>query len=86
MSECSHKDEMASALRADFARLRARGVATTLAPRAEALGQTGGADDPAGPRSPDPEALTPDPVVAGAEAREAASPGSGWLARVRHRG
>jgi len=32
MKEQSHKDEMASVLKADFDRLRARGVATTLAP------------------------------------------------------
>ena len=33
MKEQSHKDEMSAALRADFRRLRDRGVAATLAPR-----------------------------------------------------
>jgi hypothetical protein len=36
MRDQSHKDEMSSLLKADFARLRARGIATTLAqPTAE---------------------------------------------------
>ena len=35
MREQSHKDEMSSLLQADFARLRARGIATTLAPAAD---------------------------------------------------
>lgn len=34
MNEQSHKDEMAAALRGDFARLRARGVEPTLVPEA----------------------------------------------------
>ena len=33
MKEQSHKDEMSAAIRGDFRRLRARGVAATLAPR-----------------------------------------------------
>jgi hypothetical protein len=33
VKEQSHKDEMSAALRGDFARLRDRGVAATLAPR-----------------------------------------------------
>jgi hypothetical protein len=33
VNEQSHKDEMSAALRGDFARLRDRGVAATLAPR-----------------------------------------------------
>jgi hypothetical protein len=32
MEEQSHKHEMSAAVRADFARLRARGVVTTIAP------------------------------------------------------
>lgn len=35
MKEQSHKDEMSAAIRGDFQRLRDRGVAATLAPRAE---------------------------------------------------
>ncbi len=35
MKEQSHKDEMSAALRGDFARLRERGVSTTLAPPEE---------------------------------------------------
>ncbi len=33
MKEQSHKNEMSAAIRGDFQRLRARGVAATLAPR-----------------------------------------------------
>lgn len=52
MKEQSHKDEMASALRGDFARLRSRGVATTLAPPAEAVAPEPEPDEVALPVEP----------------------------------
>ena len=51
MKEQSHKDEMSAALRGDFARLRDRGVAVTLAPPA--------ADSTAA--APEPMAAAPAP-------------------------
>lgn len=59
MREQSHKDEMARALRGDFARLRARGVATTLEPTRSAREEFSPArvdaptGEPAEPRSGD---------------------------------
>ena len=55
MKEQSHKDEMSAAIRGDFRRLRERGVAATLAPRAD--GRRNQADVPA---EPEATALEPD--------------------------
>lgn len=80
MKEQSHKEEMASLLKADFERLRARGVATTLAP-----GQGVGAE-----REPEPAAavaltpeLAPPPAPEGVRSTsgEPAAAG-GWLRRL----
>jgi hypothetical protein len=51
VKEQSHKDEMSAALRGDFARLRDRGVAATLAPR-EAESAQPAAVAPAEPEAP----------------------------------
>lgn len=59
MKEQSHKEEMASALRGDFARLRSRGVATTLSPPAETTAPPGELDAPASALQP----LPPEPVA-----------------------
>jgi len=75
MKEQSHKAEMSSLLRADFERLRARGVATTLASPVEV--------EPA-------EETTAPPCVAlgeraaGLEPGQAAKTGAsgGWLRRL----
>jgi hypothetical protein len=45
MKEQSHKEEMAAAIRGDFQRLRERGVASELAPRASTESETGSASD-----------------------------------------
>ena len=59
MKEQSHKDEMSAALRGDFARLRDRGVAATLAPRV--------------PEALQPAAAEPaDPVVSAEQAESEA--------------
>jgi len=65
----SHKDEMASALQADFARLRARGIETTLAP-----------PEPLAASEP---VVAAEPVVEAGP--EVASPRAGWLGRLRGR-
>lgn len=77
MREQSHKDEMASALQADFARLRARGIETTLAPQ-----QPSAASEPLGTAEPTVVAAAP---IVPAVTPETASPRSGWLARLRGR-
>jgi hypothetical protein len=64
---------MASALHADFARLRARGIETTLAPLE--LRATSEPLLPTVAAAPVPPGVTP----------EATSPRSGWLARLRGR-
>jgi hypothetical protein len=67
MRDQSHKDEMSSLLKADFARLRARGIATTLAqPAAEASA---------------PEPLVEPPAELPEPAQESA-PADGWLKRL----
>jgi hypothetical protein len=58
VKEQSHKDEMSAALRGDFARLRGRGVAATLAPRV--------------PEAPQPAAAEPDETAETAEPDETA--------------
>lgn len=73
MREQSHKDEMASALHADFARLRARGIETTLAPH-----------QPPPSASEPPVVVAVAPVVP-ALTPGVASSRSGWLARLRGR-
>lgn len=96
MREQSHKDEMATALRGDFARLRARGVASTLAPDdAPALEIV--AEPPTAPETM-PEPLEPardpalaapatarSPVVEQAAQTPAAPARGGWFARLRGR-
>jgi hypothetical protein len=52
VKEQSHKDEMSAALRGDFARLRDRGVAPTLAPREGERTQPA-AIDPSDPEPPE---------------------------------
>jgi hypothetical protein len=52
VKEQSHKDEMSAALRGDFARLRGRGVAATLAPRVPEVPQPAAAE-PAETAEPD---------------------------------
>ena len=56
MKEQSHKDEMSAAVRGDFARLRDRGVAATLAP--PAADSTTAAPEPM-PAAPVPPELEP---------------------------
>lgn len=72
MREQSHKDEMASALHADFARLRARGIETTLAPH----------QPPPSVSEPPVVAAVP---IGPAVTPEVASSRPGWLARLRGR-
>ena len=63
MKEQSHKAEMATALRGDFARLRARGVATTLpTPPVELVGEAPPRPAPT-PAAPTPEAIAPRAVA-----------------------
>ncbi|MFN8225028.1 MAG: hypothetical protein U0R50_17485 [Gaiellales bacterium] len=93
MKEQSHKEEMASLLRADFARLRARGVATTLAPGSTALVEPEAEAAPApAPESPvevapapesaesvasEPASTPAEPVAEGSAKRQ-----GGWLRRL----
>ncbi len=77
MREQSHKDQMASALQADFARLRARGIETTLAPQEPAA-----ASEPLGTAEPPTVAAAP---IVPAVTPERASSRPGWLARLRGR-
>jgi hypothetical protein len=67
MRDQSHKEEMSSLLQADFARLRARGIATTLAPAAD--------------QAPEPEAPVTPPVKPPAPVREPL-PADSWLKRL----
>lgn len=82
MREQSHKDEMARALRGDFARLRARGVATTLEPAAlpPPVHTQPGIVEP----EPEPPAavLTTTSATAPAGASEPSAAPASWLARV----
>ena len=57
MKEQSHKQDMSAAVRGDFARLRARGVSTTIAPGGEPeQDRAGEATSPvAEPELPEPE-------------------------------
>ena len=68
MKDQSHKDEMSKALRGDFARLRGRGVSTTLAPDDEP------AHDVVDATMTDPEEALPD--------EDDAAPAPGWLDRL----
>lgn len=69
MRDQSHKEEMSSLLQADFARLRARGIATTLAPAAD--------------QAPEPEAPATAPAEPAASVREPL-PADSWLKRLLH--
>lgn len=82
MGEQSHKSEMAAALRGDFARLRARGVATTLEPAVVA--PTPMTDDPATspPEPPSPTAGRVSSENGGAEIELDAPPAGFWRRRV----
>ncbi len=62
MKEQSHKDEMSAALRGDFARLRDRGVAATLAPREDESLQPA-AVEPTQPEAPATEEEAEEPVA-----------------------
>jgi hypothetical protein len=78
VKEQSHKDEMSAALRGDFARLRDRGVAPTLAPR-EAETPQPAAIDPSDPEPP--EAMSPPPAGPQPEAEEPVTE-PGFFARM----
>jgi hypothetical protein len=67
MRDQSHKDEMSSLLKADFARLRARGIATKLA-------------QPASETST-PEPLA-EPSIEPPERTQESAPADGWLKRL----
>lgn len=93
MRDQSHKHEMADALRGDFARLRARGVATTLdpvltsppvsvEPRVEPAGAVGPAASAEAVAPAEPAAVV-DERPAGPEQQPA--PSAGWLSRLRAR-
>jgi hypothetical protein len=58
----SHKDEMSAALRGDFARLRDRGVAVTLAPPAADSTAAPHEAVPVAPPEPEPAADEPPPA------------------------
>ena len=77
MKEQSHKDEMSAALRGDFARLRERGVSSTLAP-AEQRPQREGLTEP-DPEQPAAETPTESPPVV---REEPEPPRSGMLGRL----
>ena len=62
MKEQSHKDEMSAALRGDFARLRNRGVAATLASRV--------------PETPQPTAAESSEPAESSESAETEGPGA----------
>ena len=64
MKEQSHKDEMSAALRGDFARLRDRGVAVTLAPPAADSTAAAPEPMPAAPAPPEPEPAADEPPPA----------------------
>ena len=70
MKEQSHKDEMSAALRGDFARLRDRGVAVSLAPpAADPLPEV---DEPVHePAPPERDPGTPAPVAEAPPVEEA---------------
>lgn len=67
MRDQSHKDEMSSLLKADFARLRARGIATTLA-------------QPAAEQSEEEPAV--EPLAASQEPAADPEAANGWLKRL----
>lgn len=72
MKEQSHKTEMAEALRDDFARLRGRGVATSLGER------PGSGEAREEVAEPKPEPPTP---VGGEDAARGTAP-PGWVGRL----
>jgi len=61
VKEQSHKDEMSAAVRGDFARLRDRGVAATLAPPAADSTTSAPEPMPAAPVPPAPEPAAAEP-------------------------
>ncbi|MFN0155722.1 MAG: hypothetical protein ACKVUT_15210 [Gaiella sp.] len=75
MSEQSHKREMTDALRGDFARLRARGIASSLGgPEPDSEQQPAAVEQPVA--VPEPPAVTPEPArvtIAGPPASEPAT-------------
>ena len=71
MKEQSHKDEMSAALRGDFARLRDRGVAATLAPTVESAVPE--PSEPSEPFEPAPVLEHESETVAGLEPAEPAA-------------
>ena len=77
MKEQSHKDEMSAALRGDFARLRDRGVAPTLAPREAATPQPAAID----PSDPDPPEASEPPAGRPPEAEQPVTE-PGFFARM----
>ncbi|HSC90325.1 MAG TPA: hypothetical protein VLB86_01575 [Gaiellaceae bacterium] len=77
MKEQSHKDEMSAALRGDFARLRDRGVAPTLAPREGERRQPAAID----PSDPDPPEASEPPAGRPPEAEEPVTE-PGFFARM----
>jgi hypothetical protein len=82
VKEQSHKDEMSAALRGDFARLRGRGVAATLAPRVPEAPQPAAAE-PAETAEPDETAETAETEApAAAEKAEHPVAEPGFFARM----
>lgn len=78
MKEQSHKEEMSSVLKADFARLRARGVTTTLAPVT-----TPAVEAEQASVEPEPVvASVPDPASSKTPSDERPEPAGGWLRRL----
>ena len=78
MKEQSHKDEMSAALRGDFARLRDRGVAATLAPREGETSQPTAVD----PSDPEPPEATSEPRAGTPPEAEERVAEPGFLARM----
>jgi hypothetical protein len=69
VKEQSHKDEMSAALRGDFARLRDRGVAVTLAPPAADSTAAAPGTLPVAPAPPEPDPAADEPPPPAPEAR-----------------
>jgi hypothetical protein len=87
VKEQSHKDEMSAALRGDFQRLRARGVAAALVPQEheEADGDELPASEETRRRVPDepvPAAVESAPDEPVPAAAESAPDEPGWLTRL----
>jgi hypothetical protein len=78
MRDQSHKDEMSSLLKADFARLRARGIATTLAQPAAEQSE----DEAVEPLAGSGEESTVEPLAKSQEPAGDPEATNGWLKRL----